>query len=169
MKRFLAVLAFAAAAGAMYVAGATATSRVHAGPTWAQFSALKATTNKRLTSLNTQLVALRKDESAVKKLAFSEAGLLLDCMALAVPIDVFGDGQNQTEGYRYQQSDGTDVLTTALDVSTPDDSGALWITGGDATCADDILGIGGLRHLARLAGRHRHRDAHVRVFRTGRH
>ena len=78
MKRFVFALALVAVAGATYVA--TAPGSQTAGPTAAQFRALKK-----------QVTKLQRDEAKVKRLAYDEAYLLIDCMAGAVPIRPYGD------------------------------------------------------------------------------
>jgi hypothetical protein len=145
MKRFLMLVGVAVVAAAMYVAASPA-SQQSSGPTAKQFNALKK-----------QVASLSKSEKAVKKLAVAEAAVLAACDQLAVPIDQFGDGQNQTEGYVYGQG-GTPaaptpaIFTTGLDVTDPtQDTGALFITGGDSTCSTLVNGSA-LRHDAAKAG-----------------
>ena len=144
MKRFLFALALVAVAGATYVA--TAPGSQTAGPTAAQFKALKKQVSK-----------LQKDEKSVKNLAIAEAFLLTDCMAVSVPIGQFGDNQpsafDNTFGYTWTdpaQNGGVPWLETALDITASNDPGALWITGGDSTCGTDINAS--LRKVSRLAG-----------------
>ncbi|HLX33540.1 MAG TPA: hypothetical protein VKR79_12375 [Gaiellaceae bacterium] len=164
MNRFFTVLAFAAVAGVMYVAAASGSHQV-AAPTAKEFKALQ----RQVTSLSTQLAALKKDEGVVKSLALGEASLLTDCMAVAIPVNQFGDGTNQTEGYRYAQSNnGGDILTTALDVTASDDPGAAWFTGGTSKCGTDVNGSA-LRHLDALAGVHPAAAGSLPVFHAGRH
>jgi len=141
MKRFLMLVGVAVVAAAMYVAAAPG-SQQSAGPTAKQFAALKK-----------QVASLSKTVKTVKKLATAEAVLLGDCDKVAVPIDQFGDGTAaQTEGYMYNQPSGAgQFLTTALDVSDSSDTGALYITGGDASCAG-LFGGSQLRHAAAQAG-----------------
>ena len=140
MKRFLMLVGVAVVAAAMYVAAAPG-SRQSASVTAKQFKALKA-----------QVASLSKTLKQVKTLATAEAVLLTDCDQVAVPIDQFGDGQNQTEGYNYSQPAGVgNFLTTALDVSDSTDQGALYITGGDATCGSLFAG-NQLRRAAAKAG-----------------
>jgi mannose-1-phosphate guanylyltransferase len=156
MKRFLMLVGVAVVAAAMYVAASPA-SRQSSGPTAKQFKALK-----------TQVTSLSKTLKQVKTLAVAEAVLLTDCDQVAVPIDQFGDGQNSTptQGYEYSPTatpgSGT-VLTTALDVSSSSDAGALYITGGDATCAN-IFGGNQLRSAAAKAGVRLHPATHLPAF-----
>lgn len=141
MNRFLMLLAVAAVAGGMYVAAAPGRS-LHAGPTWRQFTALKK-----------QVTTMKTDVKTLKSVAALDVAFFAACTKLAVPIDQYGDGQNQTEGYRYSHTPlGTnEILTTALDVAPSTDTGALWLTGGDATCGTLVNGTA-LRHAAAAAG-----------------
>jgi hypothetical protein len=142
MKRFLMLVGVAAVAAAMYVAASPA-SQQSRGPTLAQFNALKA-----------KVTSQGKTIKQLKQFAALEATFLTDCVKLAVPIDQFGDGSTaQTEGYNYSQPAGVgNFLTTALDVTDPaQDTGALFITGGDASCGTLVNGTG-LRRAAAKAG-----------------
>ena len=144
MKRFLLVLALVAVAGATYVATAPG-SQTAAGPTAAQFRALKKA-----------VAGLKKQVKGVKALAHAEATLLTDCMASSAPITRRGDWQNAptpTFGYSYSDpsmNGGTPFPETALDVTTPDDPTAMWITGGGSKCGADVGTA--LRKVGRLAG-----------------
>lgn len=144
MKRFLMLVGVAVVAAAMYVAASPASQQA-SGPTAKQFKALKA-----------QVTSLSKTLKSVKTLATAEATLLGACDQLAVPIDQFGDNTTaQTEGYEYNKGPiGTktgEFYTTALDVSDSTDAGALYITGGDSTCAS-LFGGNELRNAAAKAG-----------------
>jgi hypothetical protein len=82
----------------------------------------------------------------------------------SVPIDQFGDTQpspfDNTIGYTWTdpaQNGGVPWLETALDVASPDDPGALWITGGGPACGTDIGAS--LRKLSRLSGIRVHSSA----------
>src|SRR5580765_3463181 len=151
MKRFLLVLVLIAVAGATYVA--TAPGSQTAGPTAAQFRALKR-----------QVAGLKRQVTQVKGLALADAGLLLDCMAGAVPIRPFGDYSNPagpTFGYSYSDPDinsGTPFPETALNLTTGDDPQAGWMTVGTASCGDTIGTA--LRKLARSPGLRVHALAH---------
>jgi hypothetical protein len=141
MKRFLTLVAVATVAGAMYVAAAPG-SQQSRGPTARQFAALKR-----------QVAGLSKTLKQVKTLAVAEAGLLIACDNFALPIDQFGPANNPPEqGYEYQQTNSTMILTSALDAASPDDQTAVWIAGGDSTCGALINGTGGLRHAAAVVG-----------------
>ncbi len=157
MKRFLLVLALVAVAGATYVA--TAPGSQTAGPSARQFKALAK-----------KVAGLQKQVNQVKGLAVSEAILLTDCMKTSVPVNRYGDNQNNPATFGYQFSDptvngGTPFLTTAMDFAALDDPNALWITGGDATCGADINGA--LRKVSRLSGVRLHTSP--RAFSAGRH
>jgi hypothetical protein len=126
MKRFLLVLALVAVAGATYIA--TAPGGQAAGPTASEFRALK-----------TEVGGLKLQLRKVKK-------LLHDCMAISGPITRRGDWSTPagpTFGYSYSDpsiNSGTAFPETALDVTTPDDPNALWITAGGSKCGADIGG-----------------------------
>ena len=138
MKRFVLVLALVAVSGATYVA--TAPGSQTAGPTAAQFRALKK-----------QVAGLKKQVGLVKALAGAEAVLLTDCMKKAQPVDQFGNGS--TTGYEYKDPavSPDPTLTKAVNYADPSDPTALWITGGDSTCGTDI-NAAALRKAIRLAG-----------------
>jgi hypothetical protein len=156
MKRFLMLVGVAVIAAAMYVAASPAGQR-SSGPTARQFKALKA-----------QVASLSKNLKAVKGLAVAEAGLLLACDQHAIPINDFGDFQNGAYGYHYLQPDGiTEIKTTALDISSVDDTGAGWFTFGDSSCN---TAVGGLRHNAAKAGiRLPHISSHSALLATHQH
>ena len=142
MKRFLLALSLVAVAGATYVA--TAPGSQTAGPTAAQFKALKK-----------QVAKLQKDEGKVKNLAVEEAGLLADCMADALPIGQYGEGAGFASTFGYTWTDptyngGQPWLETALDVTAPDNPNALWVTGGTSKCGADVPAA--IRKVSRLAG-----------------
>jgi hypothetical protein len=139
MQRFLTLVAVAVVAGAMYVAAAPG-SRQAAGPTAKQFGALKK-----------QVAGLEKEVSQVKTLATAEGVVIVDCMNEAVPVDQFGDGTSQTEGYVYSYPDTSLGLTTALDVADANDTSPWYFLSGTSDCAATI-NSSGLRHIAALAG-----------------
>jgi len=141
MKRFTTVLAVAVLAGAVYVA--TAPGGQTAGPTARQFR-----------SLRQQVARLQKDERRVKTLAIATAELLTVCMAKAAPIDQFGDTQNNPATFGYSYTDpnvngGNPYFRTGLDFA-PNDSEALWVTGGTSACGTALNAS--LRKVGRLAG-----------------
>ncbi len=151
MQRLLMLVGVAVVAAAMYVAASPA-SQQSKGPSEKQFIALQ----KKVT-------AQGKTVKVLKQFAGLEVTLIQDCIQAAVPIDQFGDPTGQqgaAQGYRYSMvpvptgaaGDAQDVLTTGLDVTDPtQDTGALFITGGDSTCGTLVNGSG-LRHAAAKAG-----------------
>jgi hypothetical protein len=98
MKRFLALVVTALVAVGLYAATAGGTQQ---SVTPAQFAALKK-----------QVTKLQKDVSDLKSFR--------SCIGFA-PIVQFG---TDTAGYHYKQPDGSEILTTALDLAgsgeTPD-------------------------------------------------
>ncbi len=143
MNRFLILVGVAVVAAAMYVAASPA-SQQSKGPTAKQFNALKKT-----------VTAQGKKLKVLNEFAALEVTLIEDCIQGAVPIDQFGNpGATTPEGYHYDLPGHVpeEILTTALDVTDPtQDTGALFITGGDATCGTLVNGSG-LRHAAAKAG-----------------
>jgi hypothetical protein len=148
MKRFLMLVGVAVVAAAMYVAASPA-SRQAKGPTAKQFNALKK-----------QVASLSKTVKTLKAVTAIDTGVLAACDQLAVPIDQFGNPQptdtSTPEGYEYGKGPtfpGTqEFFTTGLDVTDPTlDTGALFITGGDSTCAS-LINPSALRHGAAKVG-----------------
>jgi hypothetical protein len=136
-SRFVVLVGVAGVAGAMYVAAASG-SQQSRGPTAPQFAALKK-----------QVASLSKTVKGLKTVVIAETGLLASCDQHAAPINQFGDPSG-TFGYHWRQPDGTtEILTTALDASSPSDPNALWFAYGDSSCN---LALGGLRHAAGRAG-----------------
>jgi hypothetical protein len=148
MKRFLLLVGVAVVAAAMYVAASPASQQAKA-PTAKQFAALK----KQVANLSKKLTTLKAEENSVKALVTAETVVLADCAQVAVPINQFGDGVNQTEGYHYllPSAPTHEIITTAIDATDPADANALWIVGGGSACGTDINGTG-LRHAAAKAG-----------------
>jgi hypothetical protein len=142
MKRFLMLVGVAVVAAAMYVAASPA-SQQSKGPSEKQFLALE----KKVT-------AQGKTIKTLKTLAAVEVTFFTDCVGAAIPIDQFGNPTgNPAEGYHYllPSNNPQEILTTGLDVSDSSDTGALYITGGTASCSTLVNGSG-LRHLASKAG-----------------
>ena len=143
MKRFLMLVGVAVVAGAMYVAASPA-SQQSKGPTAKQFNALK----KQVATQGKTIKTLKTFDGIV-------ASFIQDCAQAAVPIDQFGNpAATPAEGYNYDLPGNTPeaILTTALDVTDPtQDTGALFITGGDASCGTLVNGSG-LRRAAAKAG-----------------
>jgi hypothetical protein len=134
MQRFMLALALVAVAGATYVA--TAPGGQTAAPTAAQFRALKA-----------QVTKLQKDEVKVKNLALAEAVLLTDCMTVAKPVALLGDGS--ATGFQYWNGSGQSLRVGYIPTAA-DDPNATFLTGGGAQCGSDLTPA--LRKLARFAG-----------------
>ena len=124
MKRFLLVLALAAVAGATYVA--TAPGSQTAGPTAAQFRALK------------------REVGLLKERLGHVGRVVHDCMASSAPITRRGDWQTEagpTFGYTYSDpsiNSGTPFPQTALDIARDGDTNVEWITAGGPQCAIDV-------------------------------
>jgi hypothetical protein len=140
VRRFLMLVSVAVVAAAMYVAASSA-SQASKGPTAKQFSALK----KQVAGLSKQVKVLTAANKAV-------VGVLAACIQGAVPIADFGD-PNGTFGYHWVDSTNGEILTTALDVTSPSDPNALWITGSTGSNAcQTTLGSFALHRAAAKAG-----------------
>ena len=149
MKRFLMLVGVAVVAAAMYVAASPASQQAK-GPTAKQFKAL-----------SNKVTALGHTVKGLKTVVAAEAKLLADCVKVAVPINQFGDPDGSlsgtAQGYDYGKGTfpgtppTTGFFTTGLDVTATTDTGALWVVGGQSTCATD-LGESVLRHAAARAG-----------------
>ena len=149
MTRLLMLLGVAAVAGAMYVATASG-SQQSAGPT---------VTVKQFKALKKQVATLKATVKVLKTAVIADTGVLVACDAHAVPIGQFGDAQNGAYGYHYLQPDGTtEIVTSALDISSASDTGAGWFAYGSSSCN---TALGGLRRNAARAG--------VRLPRTSSH
>ena len=122
MKRLALVLAAAVAAVALYAATAPAGQQA---VTPAQFAAL----SKKVTTL-------QKDVKSLKA-AFG-------CLS-ALGIAQFGDGS--TTGFHYKQPDGSEVLTTAIDVTGQGEQPAALIAAIDPQCVRSTS----FRRLAHLS------------------
>jgi hypothetical protein len=138
MKRFLMLVGVAVVAAAMYVAASPASQQAK-GPTARQFNALK------------------KQVASLSKTVKAEKTLLAACIKIAVPINQFGDGQNQTQGYHYflptSPAPNHEILTTALDVTAPTDTGGVWFVGGDSTCGTALGETAAPHQAAKSAAR----------------
>jgi hypothetical protein len=157
MTRFLTLAAVAAVAGAMYVAAAPGGLR-SAGPTRAQFKALKL-----------RVAKLEKSAAKTKKVAAVEGLVLVDClMYQAQAVDDVGDSSSGTYGYSYtdpNQNGGQPFLTTALALApTSETTSQFYFLGVNPLCASTINSMSSppptaatssaLRPLLRLAGAH---------------
>ncbi len=139
MKRFLTLLAFAAVAGAMYVAAAPGGQQ--ATPTAKQFAALKK-----------QVAALSKEAKSAQKDVNLLAGVVVGCM-LHQTVGVVQNGDpGGTFGYSFTDSGAHQSLTTALDLTsgTPTYT-LLTLNTSDASlgCAS-LVGAAGAKHFSSL-------------------
>lgn len=149
MKRFLAVLAILAIGSVVYVATAPAGQKA-AGPTAAQFAALK----KQVTKLQKQVKSAQSDTDAL-------AGFVLACMAhQPVAIDRVG---SSTSGYLFG-APGTPpasaTATTALDLAPSTEAAPQYrvfvVNTSDSSCVSIInsaLGHGALHQMSALSHR----------------
>ena len=111
MKGFALLLGALVGAGLLYVT--TATGSQQAGPTRKEFNALKKTVN-----------TLKKDDLAVQ-------AVLAGCLTNAIPSARF-------DGYEYRASDGSTVITTAIDVAEQGDSPTIYLLDVGQACASAI-------------------------------
>jgi hypothetical protein len=109
MKRLLALIAVAGLAVALYAATATGGQQA---VTPAQFKALK-----------TQVTKMQKDVNALK-------AFLGNCLSV-VGVARFGGG---TAGYHYKQPDGSEILTSALDVTETGETPSALLAQIDPQC-----------------------------------
>jgi len=109
MKRLLALIAVAGLAVGLYAATATGGQQA---VTPAQFKALKA-----------QVTKMQKDVNALK-------GFVSNCISV-VGVAQFGGG---TAGYHYKQPDGSEILTSALDVTAQGETPAALLAQIDSQC-----------------------------------
>lgn len=139
MNRFVALLAVAIVAGAMYVAAAPG-SRQAAGPTAKQFAALK----KQVTKLEKQVKSAKTEATAV-------AAVMLQCL-LHQTVGVSQNGDpGGTYGYSYT-ANGTTTLTTALDLNSSAPAYTLLTLNTDPSLGcSSLVGLGGAQHFAHVA------------------
>jgi hypothetical protein len=109
MKGF--ALLFAALVGAALLYVTTAVGGQQAGPTRAEFNALKK-----------QVATLKKDDQTIQE-------ILSVCFNGAVPAASF-------PGYEHRAADGSTVLTTALNIAQSPDTPTVFLLDVGATCAD---------------------------------
>ncbi len=110
MKRLIAVLAAAALAVAIYAAAAPGSQQ--APPTAGQFAALKK-----------QVAKLQKDDTNLKA--------QFACLS-ALGVAQFSDGQ--TFGYVYRHSDGSLIVTSALDITGQGETPTVDLAQIDQSC-----------------------------------
>jgi hypothetical protein len=115
MKKFLALAVTALAAVALY---ATAAPAGRQAVTPAQFNALKA-----------QVAKLQKDVNTLKA---DDA-----CLSRVVGVADYGD---DSAGYRFKLPDGSEILTSALDLVEQGDTQDFFLQEVDARC------VNGFRH-----------------------
>jgi hypothetical protein len=108
MKGF--ALLFGALAGAALLYVTTAVGGPQAGPTRAEFNALKK-----------QVTTLKKDDQAIQ-------AVLTTCFNGAVPAARFG-------GYEARAEDGSTFITTGLDIAESTDTPSIFLLDVGATCA----------------------------------
>jgi hypothetical protein len=108
MKGFALLVGALAGAALLYVT--TAVGGQQAGPSRAEFNALKK-----------QVATLKKDDQAVQT-------VLNVCLNGAVPAASF-------PGYESRAADGSTILTTALDVAQSPDTPTVFLLDVGATCA----------------------------------
>jgi hypothetical protein len=109
MKRFFALIAAAGLAVVLYAATATGGQQA---VTPAQFNALKK-----------QVTKMQKDVNALK-------GFVSNCIGV-VGVSQFGGG---TAGYHYKQPDGSEILTSALDVAAQGETPGALLAQIDPQC-----------------------------------
>jgi hypothetical protein len=131
MKGFALLVAALAGAALLYVT--TAVGGQQAGPSRAEFNALKK-----------QVAVLKKDDAAVQ-------GVLGACFTGAVPAARY-------DGYESRAPDGTTLISTAIDVSEVGETPTMYLLDVGEACAQVInlakLNVHGLK-LARPAATQR--------------
>ena len=124
MKRLLVLVATAGLAVALYAATAG--------------GGQQAVTPGQFAALSKKVTKLQKDVKALNS-------VIGDCLFVqAVPVASFG---TDTEGYVYHRSDGTDVITTALDIVTANETPQAWLVGTNMQCAGEMNAGGSLKVL----------------------
>jgi hypothetical protein len=111
MKGFALLVAALAGAALLYVT--TAVGGPQAGPSRAEFNALKK-----------QVAVLKKDDSTIQ-------AVLSTCFTSGVPVLRYG-------GYESRADDGTTFITTALDVAEPGDTPTMYLLDVGQACASVI-------------------------------
>jgi hypothetical protein len=113
MKRLLALALLVAVAAALYAATAGGSGQA---VTPAQIAAL----NKKVAQLQKAVKGLREDFSCLSALGVKQ----------------FGDGA--TTGYHYKQPDGSEILTSALDVTGTGETPTIVLAQVDPTCVSSF-------------------------------
>ena len=138
MSRFLITLAAVVVAGAMYVAAAPGSQQ--AGPSAAQFKALK----KQVTKLQKQV---KTDNENVSLLGF----VTFQCM-LHSTLGVAQQGDpGGTYGYAFTPQGGLAGFSTALDLSNTPTANLLQLNPDPGDDCESIVGIANKRYAGALA------------------
>ena len=111
MKGFALLVAALAGAALLYVT--TAVGGPQAGPSRAEFNALKK-----------QVAVLKKDDATTQ-------GVLNNCFTTAIPVI-------QYDGYESRAADGTTFVTTALDVAEAGDTPTTYLLDVGQACASVV-------------------------------
>jgi hypothetical protein len=111
MKGFALLIAALAGAALLYVT--TAVGGPQAGPTRAEFNALKK-----------QVAVLKKDDAAFQ-------GVLATCFTGAVPAASY-------DGYEYRAVDGSTIVVSALDIVDPGDTPTMYLLDVGQACASVV-------------------------------
>jgi hypothetical protein len=122
MKRFLALIAAAGLAVGLYAAAAP--------------GGQQAVTPRQFAALKKQVTTLQKDMKTVKS--------ALSCIVITGAAEF---GETPTAGYHYQQPDGTEVLTSAVDLTGQGEQPQFYLATVDSQCVQ-ARGF----HVARIAG-----------------
>jgi hypothetical protein len=137
MKRLLMLVGVAAVAAAMYVAASPASQQ-------GSFAS-----QKEVAALKKQVASLSKSLKATKKAANFAASFIADCVvsqnAAVFPVSEFGDGQNGTFGYQYNDGTKPTYSTSALDFDGSSSPAALFLS-IDPQC----VSTSGLKHGLKL-------------------
>ncbi len=130
MKGFALLVAALAGAALLYVT--TAVGSQQAGPTRAEFNALKK-----------QVATLKKDDTAIQT-------IINACFTAAVPAARFSD-------YEARAADGTTFVTTGLDVADQGQAPAVYLLDVGEACAsviNNVPKLHGLKLVRPAATRH---------------
>jgi hypothetical protein len=122
MKRLLVLVATAGLAVALYAATAGGGQQA---VTPGQFAALKKTVTK-----------LQKDVKTLNS-------VIGDCLFVqAIPVADFGTA---SEGYVYARSDGSVIITSALDITTANETPQFFLVGTNTQCAGEMNAGGSIK------------------------
>jgi hypothetical protein len=115
MQRLFIIVAIAAAAVGLYATTAG--------------GGQQAVTPRQLAALSAKVTKLQKDLATLKA--------KFNCLS-ALGAATFGDKDTQKSGYVFKQPDGTQILTTALDLTQPDEKPQLDLLQIDPTCVSSF-------------------------------